>query len=66
VKAEIYNVLNHPNFALSNGNVFSVAGVTAATTTQGYALPDDPNFLKPDKFFSSGIRSLTLSLKFVF
>jgi len=66
VKAEVYNVLNHPNFSLSNGNVFSVAGVTTATTTQGYALPDDPNFLKSDKFFSGGIRSLTLSLKFVF
>ncbi len=66
VKADVFNVLNHPNFALSNGNVFSVAGVTTATTTQGYALPSDPNFLRPDKFFSGGIRSLTLGLKFVF
>lgn len=66
VKADIFNILNHPNFALSNGNVFSLAGVTTATTTQGFALPDDPNFLKPDKFFSGGIRSMTLSLKFVF
>jgi hypothetical protein len=66
LKAEAYNIFNHPNFALSNGNVFSVAGVTTATTTQGYALPDDPNFLKADKFFSSGIRSMTLSLKFIF
>ncbi|PYT92453.1 MAG: hypothetical protein DMG36_14900 [Acidobacteria bacterium] len=66
VKADIFNILNHPNFALSNGNVFSLAGVTTATTTQGYALPDDPNFLRPDKFFSGGIRSMTLGLKFVF
>lgn len=66
LKAEFYNVLNHPNFALSNGNVFSVAGVTTATTTQGYALPTDPNFLQADKFFSGGIRSMTLSMKFVF
>src|SRR6266446_3611301 len=66
VKADIFNVLNHPNFALSNGNVFSVAGVTTATTTQGYVIPTDPNFLKPDKFFSGGIRSMTLALKFVF
>jgi hypothetical protein len=65
-KAEAYNIFNHPNFALSNGNVFSVAGVTTATTTQGYALPTDPNFLKADKFFSGGIRSMTLSLKFIF
>jgi hypothetical protein len=41
VKADIFNVLNHPNFALSNGNVFSVAGVTTATTTQGYVIPTD-------------------------
>jgi hypothetical protein len=66
IKADIFNVLNHPNFALSNGNVFSVAGVTTATTTQGFALPTDPNFLKPDRFFSGGIRSMTLGLKLVF
>jgi hypothetical protein len=66
VKADVFNVLNHPNFALSNGNIFSVAGVTTATTTQGYVLPTDPNFLRPDAFFSSGIRSMTLALKLVF
>jgi Carboxypeptidase regulatory-like domain/TonB dependent receptor len=66
VRADFFNVLNHPNFALSNGNVFSTAGVTTATTTQGYALPTDPNFLKPDQFFSGGIRSITLALKLVF
>jgi Carboxypeptidase regulatory-like domain/TonB dependent receptor len=66
VKADVFNVLNHPNFALSNGNIFSTAGVTAATTTQGYVLPIDPNFLRPDAFFSGGIRSMTLGLKLVF
>jgi carboxypeptidase family protein/TonB-dependent receptor-like protein len=66
VKADIFNVLNHPNFALSNGNIFSNAGVTTATTTQGYALPTDPNFLQADRFFSGGIRSITLGLKLVF
>lgn len=66
VRADVFNVLNHPNFALSNGNIFSVAGVTTATTTQGYVLPTDPNFLRPDAFFSSGIRSMTLALKLVF
>ncbi len=66
VKADIFNVLNHPSFALSNGNVFSNAGVTTATTTRGYVLPTDPNFLKPDAFFSGGIRSMTLALKLVF
>jgi hypothetical protein len=65
-KADVFNILNHPNFALSNGNIFSTAGVTTATTTQGFALPTDPNFLRPDKFFSGGIRSMTLGLKLVF
>ena len=66
VRADVFNVLNHPNFALSNGNVFSNAGVTTALGTQGYALPTDSNFLKPDAFFSGGIRSMTLVLKLVF
>ncbi|HEX2663856.1 MAG TPA: TonB-dependent receptor [Candidatus Acidoferrum sp.] len=66
VKADVFNILNHPNFALSNGNIFSTAGVTTATTTQGFALPTDPNFLRPDRFFSGGIRSMTLGLKLVF
>ncbi len=65
-KVDAFNILNHPSYALSNGSVFSVAGITTATTTQGYALPTDANFLQPAKFFSGGIRSLTLSLKFVF
>ena len=65
-KVDIFNILNHANYALSNGNVFNVAGTTTATTTQGYALPFDPNFLQPSKFFSGGIRSMTLGLKFVF
>jgi hypothetical protein len=29
-------------------------------------LPTDPNFLQADKFFSGGIRSMTLVLKVVF
>jgi Carboxypeptidase regulatory-like domain/TonB dependent receptor len=65
-KADVFNILNHPNFALSNGNIFSTAGVTTATTTQGFVLPTDANFLRPDKFFSGGIRSMTLGLKLVF
>jgi outer membrane receptor protein involved in Fe transport len=65
LKADFFNILNHPNYALSNGNVFSTAGVTTATTTPGFALPTDPNFLNPH-LFSGGIRSITLGLKFVF
>jgi hypothetical protein len=65
LKADFFNILNHPNYTLSNGNVFSTAGVTTATTTQGYALPFDPNFLNAH-LFSGGIRSITLGLKLVF
>lgn len=65
-RADVFNVLNHPSYALSNGNIFNAAGTTTATTTQGYALPTDPNFLQPSAFFSGGIRTMTLSLKLVF
>ncbi len=65
-KADIFNILNHPNYALSNGNVFSTAGVTTATTTPGYAIPSDPNFLNARTLFSGGFRSMTLGLKLVF
>src|SRR5467141_2639001 len=65
-KADIFNILNNPNYALSNGNVFSAAGVTTATTTPGYAIPGDPNFLNAPGLFSGGFRSMTLGLKFVF
>lgn len=66
VRADVFNILNHPSFALSNGNILNTAGITTATTTQGYVLPTDPNFLRPDQFFSGGIRSMTLVLKLVF
>jgi hypothetical protein len=36
--AQAFNVRNHGNYALSNGNVFSNGGVTTALATQGYAL----------------------------
>jgi hypothetical protein len=66
VRADVFNILNHPSFALSNGNIFNTAGITTATTTQGYVLPTDANFLRPDQFFSGGIRSMTLVLRLVF
>jgi Carboxypeptidase regulatory-like domain len=65
VKGDFFNVLNHPSYALSNENVFSTTGVTTATTTPGYVLPTDPNFLNP-RIFSGGIRSITLALKLTF
>jgi hypothetical protein len=65
LQAQVFNILNHPNYSLSNGNVFSNAGVVTATTTQSYVLPFDPNFLN-QKVFSGGIRSITLGVKLFF
>jgi len=65
LKADFYNVLNHKNFTISNGNVFSTTGVTAATTNPGYVNIVDPNFLNP-KIFSGGNRQISLTAKFVF
>jgi len=65
LKADFYNVLNHKNFTISNGNVFSTSGVTAATSNPGYVSITDPNFLNP-KIFSGGNRQATLTAKFVF
>jgi outer membrane receptor protein involved in Fe transport len=65
LKADFYNVLNHKNFTISNANVLSTAGVTAATTNAGYVDIADPNFLNP-KIFSGGNRQIALAAKFVF
>jgi hypothetical protein len=65
LKADFYNVLNHQNFTISNANVFSTSGVTAATTNAGYVAIADPNFLNP-KIFTGGNRQVNLTAKFVF
>ena len=44
LRAEFFNVLNHPNYSLSNGNVFSTAGIVAATSAPGYAQVGSPDF----------------------
>jgi outer membrane receptor protein involved in Fe transport len=65
LKADFYNVLNHKNFTISNGNVFSTSGVTAATSNPGYVNITDPSFLN-SKIFSGGNRQVSLAAKFVF
>jgi hypothetical protein len=64
-RAEFANVLNHKNFTISNSNVFSTVGVTAATSNPGYVNIVNPDFLNP-KIFSGGNRQATLTAKFVF
>ncbi|HEY1462204.1 MAG TPA: TonB-dependent receptor [Terriglobales bacterium] len=65
IKADFSNILNHQNFTVSNGNVFSVAGVTAATSNPGYVSITDPNFLNP-RIFNGGNRQTTLTAKIIF
>ena len=65
IQAQVFNILNHPNYALSNGNVFSNSGITTALSTQGYVLPTDPTFLHP-KQFGGGIRSMIIAAHFFF
>ncbi len=65
IRCEAFNVLNHPNYALSNGNVFNAAGTTAALNNPGFVNPTDQNFLNP-KIFDGGFRNLTLGAKFIF
>jgi Carboxypeptidase regulatory-like domain/TonB dependent receptor-like, beta-barrel len=67
LSASAFNLLNHPNYALSNGNVFNAGGSTTALSTPDYVLPftSNPNFLDP-KQFGGGIRSMILGAKFIF
>lgn len=65
LKADFYNVLNHKNFTISNSNVFSTSGITAATSNPGYVNIADPNFLN-SQIFSGGNRQINLTAKFVF
>jgi len=67
LSASVFNVLNHANYALSNGNVFNAGGITTALATPDYVLPftSGPDFLDA-KQFGGGIRSMILAAKFVF
>jgi hypothetical protein len=64
-RCEAFNVLNHPSYALSNGNVFNTAGTNTALDNPGYVNPTDPNFLNA-RIFDGGYRNLTLGAKFIF
>jgi len=66
VRADVFNILNHKNYSLSNGNVFNTSGVTVATTTPGYVLPSDSNFLNAPGLFSGGNRTISLVMKLTF
>jgi hypothetical protein len=65
LRADIFNVLNHPSYTLTNGNVFNAGGIASALANAGYAQPFSAGFLDA-KQFGGGIRQMTLGLKFIF
>jgi hypothetical protein len=65
IRAEVFNVLNHPSYTLTNGNVFNAGGISTATASGGYAQPESAAFQNATQF-GGGIRQMTLGLKFVF
>lgn len=67
LRAEFFNVLNHRNFTLSNGNVFSNSGITVAQGNQAYInVTAGPQFFLNPKVFSGGNRQATLGIKLIF
>jgi len=66
VRAEFFNLLNHRNFTISNGNIFSTAGITTATGNPAYALAAVGSPFLDAKVFNGGSRTITLGLKFIF
>jgi hypothetical protein len=65
LRADIFNVLNHPSYTLTNGNVFNAGGIATALAAAGYAQPFSAAFLNATQF-GGGIRQMTLGLKFIF
>jgi hypothetical protein len=65
LRADVFNVLNHPSYALTNGNVFNAGGIATALGNAGYAQPSNAAFLNA-KNFGGGIRQMTLGIKFIF
>ncbi len=65
LRADIFNVLNHPSYTLTNGNVFNAGGIASALANAGYAQPSNAAFLDATQF-GGGIRQMTLGLKFIF
>ena len=65
LRAEFFNVFNHRNFTIGNGNIFGATGITTATGNPAYAQVADPQFLNA-QVFSGGSRTATLGVKLIF
>jgi hypothetical protein len=67
IRAEAFNVFNHRNFTISNGNIFNTAGVATATGNPGYAqAAAGPAAFLNAQAFNGGSRTMVLGVKFVF
>jgi len=65
LRSEFFNVLNHRNYTIGNGNISSVASIPVAQGNGQYVQVADPQFLN-EKVFSGGSRQVVLGLKFIF
>jgi hypothetical protein len=65
LRADVFNVLNHPSYTLTNGNVFNAGGIASALANAGYAQPFSTAFLNATQF-GGGIRQMTLGIKLIF
>jgi hypothetical protein len=65
VGVELYNVLNHRNYTIGNGNITSVASIPVAQGNRQYVSAGAPQFLDPT-VFSGGYRQVVLRAKFIF
>ena len=65
LRADVFNLLNHPSYALTNGNVFNAGGIATALGNAGYAQPSSAAFLNAQNF-GGGIRQMTLGIKLIF
>jgi len=65
LRSDFFNVLNHRNFTIGNGNISSVASIPVAQGNGQYVQVTDPQFLNA-KVFSGGSRQVVLGLKLIF
>ena len=65
LRADVFNILNHPSYTLTNGNVFNAGGIATALAAAGYSQPFSAAFLDATQF-GGGYRQMTLGIKLIF
>jgi hypothetical protein len=64
-RSEFFNVLNHRNYTIGNGNISSATSIPVASGNGSYVLASSSDFLN-SKLFSGGSRTVVLGAKFIF